>query len=61
MEKISIDPDICHGKPCIDGTRIPVELILDLLENGASIQEIQRMYPQLNKNKILACIDILIK
>lgn len=53
---ISIDPDICHGKPCIKNTRIPVDLILELLENGANIKEIIKMYPQLKAKDINACI-----
>jgi uncharacterized protein (DUF433 family) len=55
-DRISIDPEICHGKPCIASTRIPVELILELLESGASYREILSMYPHLTKDDIYACI-----
>jgi len=55
-ERISIDPEICHGKPCIKSTRIPVYLILELLESGESIQGILEMYPHITREDILACI-----
>jgi uncharacterized protein (DUF433 family) len=55
-ERISINPEICHGKPCIASTRIPVGLVLELLESGASFREILSMYPHLTKKDIYACI-----
>lgn len=54
--RISIDPSICFGKPCIRGHRIWVSLILDMLADDMSIEEILREYPQLQKEDILACI-----
>lgn len=56
LERISIDPAVCFGKPCIRGHRIWVSLILDFLANGASVQDILRDYPQLEEADILACI-----
>lgn len=56
LERISIDPNICFGKPCIRGHRIWVSLILDLLASGASVSEILEMYPQLEEADIRACI-----
>ena len=56
LERISIDPNICFGKPCIRGHRIWVSLILDFLANGASVEEILRDYPQLEEADIMACI-----
>jgi len=56
LERISIDPNICFGKPCIRGTRIWVPLILDFLANGMSIEEILREYPQLKQEDIRAAI-----
>jgi uncharacterized protein (DUF433 family) len=53
---ILCNPDICHGKPVINGTRIPVELILGLIEDGADIKEIIEMYPHLSKMDIQACV-----
>ena len=54
--KISIDPEIMHGSPCIRSTRIPVNLILELLEAGESFSDILRMYSSINKDDIQACI-----
>ena len=56
LSRISIDPDICGGKPCIKGHRIWVSLILDFLASGATISEILEEYPQLQTEDILACI-----
>ena len=55
-EQISVNPEICFGKPCIKSTRIPVQLILELLEAGETIQGILEMYPHLKREDILACI-----
>lgn len=55
-ERISINPEICHGKPCIKSTRIPVELILELLEAGESIKGILEMYPHIKREDVFACI-----
>jgi len=55
-ERISIKADVCHGKPCIKGTRIWVSLILDYLASGSSVEEILKEYPQLQPEDILACI-----
>jgi uncharacterized protein (DUF433 family) len=56
LERISIDPTICFGKPCIHGTRIWVSLILDFLASGTSIEELLEEYPQLTRADILAAI-----
>ena len=56
LDRISIDPAICHGKPCIKGHRIWVTLILDFLASGASIDELLAEYPGLQREDILACI-----
>ena len=56
LERISIDPGICGGKPCIKGTRIWVSLILDFLADGASEAELRLEYPQLAHEDILAAI-----
>ena len=55
-KRITIHPEICHGKPCIQGTRIPVDIILELLEHGLTFSEILEEYPQLEKADIQACI-----
>jgi len=57
LERISVDPEVCHGQPCIRGTRIMVYLILELLEAGVSPEQIIRdYYPQLTKEDIEACL-----
>lgn len=56
LSRISIDPNICFGKPCIRGHRIWVSLILDLLAGGATIEELLEEYPGLEREDILACI-----
>lgn len=58
-ERISINPEICHGKPCIKGTRIMVWQILDLLANGLSPTKIisSDYFPDITVEDIYACIS----
>jgi uncharacterized protein (DUF433 family) len=56
LERITIDPDVCFGKPCIRGTRIWVSLILDFLANGMTMEEILIDYPQLTIEDVRAAI-----
>jgi len=56
LKRISIDPNVCLGKPVIRGTRIWVSLILDFLSGGDTMEEILQEYPQLTREDILACI-----
>ena len=56
LMRISIDPNICFGKPCIRGHRIWVSLMLDLLASGMTIPEVLQEYPGLEDADILACI-----
>ena len=56
LSRISIDPNVCFGKPCIRGHRIWVSLILDLLATGRAIPEILEEYPGLEEADIRACI-----
>ena len=56
LQRISIDPNICFGKPCIRGTRIWVSLILDFLANGMGIDEILKEYPELREDDVRAAI-----
>lgn len=56
LERISINSNICFGKPCIKGTRIWVSLILDLLSEGVTEAEIIDDYPYLTKKDIQAAI-----
>ncbi len=54
--RITVDPDICHGKPCIAGTRIMVSVILDNLAAGESEAAILHSYPSLSRDDLLAAM-----
>ena len=56
-DRITIDPTICHGKPCIRGLRYPVEFILELLSGGMTIEGILGDYEDLEREDILAVLD----
>lgn len=56
-ERITIDPEICHGKPTIRGLRYTVETILELLSSGMSLDEILADYGDLEREDILAVLD----
>jgi len=56
LGRISIDPNVCFGKPCVRGHRIWVSLVLDFLASGTTIGEILKMYPGLDENDVYACI-----
>ena len=55
--RITIDPSICHGKPCIRGLRYPVENVLEWLAAGMDIGDILADYPDLEREDILAVLD----
>ena len=57
QERISVNPNICHGKACIKGTRIMVSVILDNLAAGVSSVEILKSYPSLIQEDIQAAIS----
>jgi uncharacterized protein (DUF433 family) len=54
--RISIDSNICFGKPCIRGHRIWVSLILDFLASGMTLEELLEEYPGIEREDVLACI-----
>jgi len=56
LQRITLDLNICHGKPCIRGLRYPVEFILELLSSGMSIEEILVDYDDLELDDILAAL-----
>ena len=56
LRRISIDVNVCFGKPCIRGHRIWVSLILDLLASGMTVDEVLAEYPQLSAEDIQACL-----
>jgi uncharacterized protein (DUF433 family) len=55
--RIGIDPAVCHGQACIKGTRIPVHQIVGMLANGDTIDELLAVYPGLERDDILACLE----
>ncbi len=57
LARITIDPAICHGKPCIRGLRYPVETILELLSAGMTTDDILADYPDLEREDILAALS----
>jgi uncharacterized protein (DUF433 family) len=56
LDRITIDPNISHGKPCIRGLRYPVEVLLELLSSGMTIDEILADYEDLEREDILAAL-----
>lgn len=56
LDRITIDPAICHGKPTVRGLRYPVEALLDLLSAGMTVDEILADYPDLERDDILAAL-----
>ncbi|MFN4253846.1 MAG: DUF433 domain-containing protein [Saprospiraceae bacterium] len=57
QKRITIDPEICHGKPTIRGSRLMVATVLELLASGMSFAEIIEDYPGLETADILACLE----
>ncbi|MBK9196373.1 MAG: DUF433 domain-containing protein [Flavobacteriales bacterium] len=55
-QHISADPEVMYGKPCIKGTRIPVDLILDKLAAGQPIEDLLKGYPHLTREDTQACL-----
>ena len=61
INRITIDPNICHGKPTIRGLRYPVDNMLELLASGMTIEELLEDYPDLEKEDFLACLEYAAK
>lgn len=57
LGRITINPEICHGKPCIRGMRWPVEVIIDMLGAGMTTEEILTEHPELEKADIQASLN----
>jgi uncharacterized protein (DUF433 family) len=57
LNRITIDPEICHGKPCIRGMRWPVEIIIDMLGAGMTTEQILEDHKELEKEDILASLN----
>jgi uncharacterized protein (DUF433 family) len=56
LDRITIDPSICHGKPCIRGLRYPVETVLELLAGGMTVEQILADYPDLERDDVFAAL-----
>jgi uncharacterized protein (DUF433 family) len=57
LQRITVNPHICHGKPCIRGLRYPVEFILELLSSGMTNEQILADYDDLESQDILAVLE----
>ena len=57
LERITVNPEICHGKPCVRGMRWPVVVLLDLLASGMSNEEILEEHPELQPEDIYAILQ----
>ncbi len=57
VERIQVDPTICHGKPLIRGTRVLVSTVLDALNAGDSIDTVLEDYPTISREDISAALD----
>jgi len=57
ISRITIDPEICHGKPVVRGMRIPVQSVLEYLAAGDSAEDLLAEFPDLEREDILACLE----
>lgn len=56
-ERITVNPDICNGKPVLSGTRITVQTVLEFLAAGDSVEDVLAEYPTLKREDVRACLD----
>jgi uncharacterized protein (DUF433 family) len=56
LTRITVDPAICHGKPCVRGRRYPVEVLLELLSSGMTFEEVLADYEDLEREDLLAVL-----
>ena len=56
QEHITVDPNVCHGKPCVKGTRVMVSVILDNLAAGLTPEDLMKSYPSISREAIQAAI-----
>ena len=59
LSRITIDPEVCHGKPCIRGMRWPVEVIIDMLGSGMTTEQILDDHKELERDDILASLNFV--
>lgn len=56
LRRITMNPEVCHGRPCVKGHRIWVSLVLDLLADGLTVEQVLAQYPGLQPNDVRACL-----
>lgn len=56
-ERITLDPDVCNGRPVVRGTRIAVQTVLEFLAAGDSVDDVLTEYPALTREDVQACLD----
>ncbi len=56
-DRVTINPDICNGRPVVRGTRIMVQTVLEFLAAGDSVEEVLQEYPALTRADVQACLD----
>lgn len=56
LKRVTLDPAVCHGKPCIRGLRYPVPMLLELMSGGMTEQEILADYEDLERDDLLAAL-----
>jgi len=56
-QRISIDPDVCNGRPVVHGTRIAVQTVLEFLAAGDSVEDVLEEYPGIVRADVQACLD----
>ena len=56
LQRITVNPEICHGKPCVRGLRYPVPMLLELLSSGMTVDEVLADYQDLEREDLLAAI-----
>jgi len=57
LERITVDPAVCHGQPVVRGLRYPVAMLLELLSSGMTIQDVLADYPDLERDDLLAALE----
>ena len=55
--RITVDPDVCNGKPVVRGTRISVQTVLEFLAAGDAIEDVLAEYPTLERQDVQACLE----
>ncbi len=56
LQRITVNPDVCHGKPCVRGLRYPVPMLLELLSSGMTVDEVLADYEDLEREDLLAAL-----